>query len=107
MRKYVGNEYAQGVELQGYGGELLWIGNVYMPPATNLQTRGIDEENVKNDIEDIIGAIPLHARSVMCGDWNARIGERYPTLGETCIPRRSLDQRIGARAPWVIALCEV
>ena len=106
MRKYVGNEYAQGVEIQGYGGELLWVGNVYMPPATNLQTRGIDEENVKNDIEDIIGEIPPHARSVMCGDWNARVGTLHPNIGDSPIVRHSLDEIVGMRAQWVIEMCE-
>ena len=60
MLKYVGNEYAQGIGIQGYGGEIIWVGNVYLPPATNLQTRGINEEVTRNDIEDIIGSIPPH-----------------------------------------------
>jgi hypothetical protein len=42
----------------------------------------------------------------MCGDWNARIGDLYPKIGEKEIPRKSLDQTVGSRAPWVIALCE-
>jgi hypothetical protein len=58
--KYVGNEYAQGIGIQGYGGEIIWVGNVYLPPATNLHTRGINEEVARNDIEDIIGSIPPH-----------------------------------------------
>jgi hypothetical protein len=58
--KYVGNEYAQGIGIQGYGGEIIWVGNVYLPPATNLQTRGINEEVARNDVEDIIGSIPPH-----------------------------------------------
>jgi hypothetical protein len=56
----VGNEYAQGIGIQGYGGEIIWVGNVYLPPATNLQTRGINEEVARNDVEDIIGSIPPH-----------------------------------------------
>ena len=60
MLKYVGNEYAQGMGIQGYGGELLWIGNVYMPPTTNLQTRGIQEETARDEIEDVLGNIPPH-----------------------------------------------
>ena len=60
IRRYKGNEYAQGVGIQGSGGELIWIGNVYLPPVTNLQTRGIEEEVARHAIEDIIGAIPPH-----------------------------------------------
>ena len=77
-----------------------------MPPATNLQTRGIDEETVKTDIEDIIGAIPSHARSVMCGDWNARVGTLHPKIGDSSIARHSLDTIVGTRAQWVIEMCE-
>jgi hypothetical protein len=39
---------------------MIWVGNVYMPPATNLQTRGISEDVAKNEIEDVIGTIPPH-----------------------------------------------
>ena len=78
--KYVGNEYAQGIDIQGHGGEHIWVGNVYLPPATNLQTRGIDEDSARTKIEDIIGSIPPHHRSVMCGDWNARVGTLQPKI---------------------------
>jgi hypothetical protein len=29
------------------GGEKLWIGNVYMPPAPNLIRRGVEEEETR------------------------------------------------------------
>ena len=92
--------------IQGYGGELIWVGNVYLPPATNLQTRGIDEEAAKTDIEDIFGNIPPHARSVMCGDWNTRVGTLHPKFGETAITRLSEDETVGLRAKWIIDTCE-
>jgi exonuclease III len=103
----VGNEYAQGVCIQVQGGDTIWVGNVYLPPVENMQKRGTDEDFARDLIEDVTGSIPQNSQSVMCGDWNARIGELYPTIGETGIPRKSLDQRIGSRAPWVIALCEL
>jgi hypothetical protein len=53
-----------------------------------------------------MGAIPQNLRSVVCGDWNARIGERSPTIGETTIPRKSLDKQTGTRTEWVISTCE-
>jgi exonuclease III len=104
--KYVGNEYAQGVEIQVQGGDTVWVGNVYLPPTESMLKRDKNEEVARELIEDVTGSIPQNSQSVMCGDWNARIGELYPKIGETCIPRRSLDQRTGSRAPWVIALCE-
>ena len=92
--------------IQGSGGEFFWIGNVYLPPVTNLKTRGIEEEVARHAIEDIIGAIPTHSRSIMCGDWNTRVGNLHPKIGETDILRCSLDTTVGTRAPWVIDTCE-
>ena len=106
VTKYVGNEYAQGVGIQVQGGDTIWVGNVYLPPTESMLKRGKDEEVARELIEDVTGSIPPNSQSVMCGDWNARIGELYPKIGEMCIPRKSLDQRVGSRAPWVIALCE-
>ena len=31
--RYLGNEYTQGVCIQGHGGEKVWVGNVYLPPT--------------------------------------------------------------------------
>jgi hypothetical protein len=104
--KYIGNEYAQGIGIQGYGGEHIWVGNVYLPPATNLTTRGIDEDSARSEIEDIVGSIPPHHRSVMCGDWNARVGTLQPKIGEQYIARQSLDMKVCTRAQWVVELCE-
>jgi exonuclease III len=44
---YKGNEYAQGMCMNVQGGEKLWIGNVYMPPAPNLIRRGVEEEETR------------------------------------------------------------
>jgi exonuclease III len=106
VRKYVGNEYAQGLGIQGHGGETIWIGNIYLPPATNLETRGLDEENAKTSIEDILGNIPPNSRTVVCGDWNTRVGNLHPKIGENVVLRQSEDTNINARAQWVIGLCE-
>ena len=91
LRKYVVNEYAQGLGVQGQGGETIWVGNVYLPPTTNLQTRGLDEETAKTSIEDILGNIPPNSRSVICGDWNTRVGNMHQTIGENSITRLSDD----------------
>jgi hypothetical protein len=53
--------------------------------------RGTDEDIARDLIEDVTSSIPQNSQSVMCGDWNARIGELYPKIGETKIPRKSLD----------------
>jgi hypothetical protein len=43
----------------------------------------------------------------MCGDWNTRVGNLHPTIGEIDVHRVSLDPVISARAQWLIALCEI
>jgi hypothetical protein len=88
------------------GGEKIWIGNVYLPPVQNMQKRGTKEEEARSYIEDIMGSIPEGTRSCMCGDWNARLGELSPSIGETQIPRKSMDKKTNSRASWVIELCE-
>jgi hypothetical protein len=77
-----------------------------MPPVTNAQARGIDEEDVRADIEDILGNIPPHSRTTACGDWNARVGVMHPKFGESDSSRESEDHIVNARAKWVIDLCE-
>ena len=69
--------------------------------------RGMDEDLARNLIEDITGAIPAKAQSIMCGDWNTRIGQLYPKIGDMEKPRVSLHLIISSRAPWVIQLCEL
>jgi Endonuclease-reverse transcriptase len=68
--------------------------------------RGTDEDVAHSFIEDVQRCIPQNTNSVVCGDWNARIGEMSPTVGDTTIPRKSLDKTTNARAQWVISICE-
>jgi hypothetical protein len=71
-----------------------------------MKKQGRTEDDARGQIEDIMGAIPQNVHSVVCGDWNARIGEHSPTIGETIIPRKSLDKQTGTRTEWVISTCE-
>jgi hypothetical protein len=71
-----------------------------------MQKRGTKEEEARSYIEDIMGSIPEGTRSCMCGDWNTRLGEMSPNIGETHIPRKSMDTKTNSRALWVIELCE-
>ena len=79
---------------------------MYMPPTTNLPTRGIKEEDVRTAIEDILGHIPPYTKSTVCGDWNARVGNLHPNFGDTHIERVSEDTTVGDRAKWLVSLCE-
>jgi hypothetical protein len=71
-----------------------------------MQKRGTDEDMARSYIEDILGGIPECTKPVICGDWNARIWDLSPTIGDITIPRKSLDTKINSRATWVIELCE-
>jgi exonuclease III len=102
----MGNEYTQGVCIQGQGGEKIWVGNVYLPPAPNLSNRGIDEQVARSYVEDILGCILSQESKVICGDWNTRVGELSPTIDDIQIPRKSIGKIVNDRAPWLIEMCK-
>ena len=77
-----------------------------MPPTSNLPTRGIKEEDVRTAIEDILGHIPPSTTATVCGDWNARVGNLSPTVGDTHMERVSEDTTVGDRAKWMVSMCE-
>lgn len=72
-----------------------------------MKKRGVNEDTARGLVEDVTESIPMHTKSVVCGDWNARIGQLYPKIDETNIARKSLDDGVGPRAPWVIDICEI
>jgi hypothetical protein len=51
---------------------------VYLPPVQNLQKRGINEDVARSYVEDILNYIPSTGNTIICGDWNARLGELTP-----------------------------
>jgi hypothetical protein len=50
--------------------------------------------------------VPCSAQSIVCGDFNARLGNQSPEIGGTYLPRTSKDSVTCARAPWVLEVCE-
>jgi Endonuclease-reverse transcriptase len=42
----------------------------------------------------------------MCGDWNTRIANLSPNLGEESTTRRSEDTQTNQRAQWLLDICE-
>ena len=85
----------------------MWVGNVYIPPAQNLTKRNIAEDVARSYVEDITSSFPTEDRIIVCGDWNARIGNLSPTINDHTIPRLSNDTFKNARAPWLIEQCEI
>jgi hypothetical protein len=78
-----------------------------MPPAPNLARRGMDEEETRSLIQDILEDFPRNEIQVICGDWNTRVGTLSPNIEDTIIPRRSADRMTCQRAPWLIEICEL
>ncbi len=80
--RHVGNEYVQLVELRLPDSSRLFVGNVYLPPANNLASRGVREREARDQVGDVLNGLALGAPSMVCGDWNTRIGDRSPEVGE-------------------------
>jgi hypothetical protein len=78
-----------------------------MPPAPNLARRGIEEEDTRQYIQDILEDIPRSETQIICGDWNARVGTLSPTIDDTKTIRKSQDRITCNRAPWLIEICEL
>ena len=78
-----------------------------MPPTSCLQKRGIEEDIARSFVEDTVGCFPKTDTTVICGDWNTRIGDASPTVDDVKLVRQSVDKHTNARAPWLIDICEV
>jgi Endonuclease/Exonuclease/phosphatase family. len=52
--------------------------NVYLPPATSLARRGVDEDKARSQLEEFLASIPYQHRTIICGDFNTRIGSLAP-----------------------------
>ena len=60
--KHSGNEFAQSICLDIQGGEKVWIGNIYMPPAPNHHRRGVAEDEARSLVQDILESFPHNER---------------------------------------------
>jgi exonuclease III len=87
----MGNEYAQAVRILLPTGATQWVCNVYLPPTQNLTRRGQTEEAARAGVQDVLADIPHDAQAVVCGDFNARIGDMAPTVGSIQLGRASKD----------------
>ena len=80
------------------GGETTWVCNVYLPPASSLIKRNIEEDLARGCVDDILSATPPTARVFICGDMNTRVGTCSPCVEGDAIPRLSEDNVVCARA---------
>jgi hypothetical protein len=60
-----------------------------MPPAPNLIRRGVEEEETRNSIQDIVEDFPRNDVQIVCGDWNTRVGTLSPNIDDTKKIRKS------------------
>ena len=84
-----GNEFAQAVQLQLPNGGAYWVCNTYLPPTHNLARRGVGEECARAGLLEVLGDVPHAAQLAVCGDFNARVGERAPVVKKTQVVRTS------------------
>ena len=69
--------------------------------------RKVDETVTRSLIEDILGSFQNSMTHVICGVWNARIGNLSPTINNVQVQRKSDDPTTNGRAPWLIERCEL
>ena len=81
--------------------------NVYFPPYESLRRRGIAEDIGKRAIEDILTATPAASFVLTCGDFNARIVDRAPTVADITLHRTSMDRTGCNRGTWMLHMCEL
>jgi hypothetical protein len=53
---------------------------LYAPRSESLQKRRVDETVTQSLIEDTLGSFQNSMAQVICGDWNARVGNLSPTI---------------------------
>ena len=58
-------------------------------------------------IEDILGSFQNSMAHVICGDWNARVGNLSSTINNIQLQQKSEDTTTNGRAPWLIERCEL
>jgi exonuclease III len=82
-----GNEYAQYAKITLPNSQRINIVNVYLPPASSLKKRNIPEAQATTLIEDLIDHSQPQLTTIICGDFNARIGAQTPNLDSPHPPR--------------------
>jgi hypothetical protein len=81
--------------------------NVYLPPTSSLTRRGIAEAQATTLLAEVMDKLQPQLTTIICGDFNVRIGTRIPFLDHTHPPRIVEDLHVCARAPWFISFCEL
>lgn len=83
-------------------GSCYWVCNVYLPPAANLRRRGLQEEDARTAMLDVLSDVPHADSAVVCGDFNARLGTLAPQVCNVQVQRACADVHTCARGKWLV-----
>jgi exonuclease III len=97
-----GNEYGLSTKLILPTSQRINIINVYIPPTSSLARRDITEAQATAQVELVLEKIQPQHTTLICGDFNARIGTRTPLLNNDHPPRIANDTHICPRANWFV-----
>ncbi len=82
---------------------MLTVGNVYLPPTTNLGRRNLTEDVVREQCLAVLSRIQVESPLLLAGDFNARTGALVPRLvGDTHPERTACDSVVCARGQWLL-----
>lgn len=101
-----GNEYGLFTKLILPTSERISVVNVYLPPTSSLARRDIPEPQATAQLDLVMEKLQPQILTVICGDFNARVGDRTPLLEVEHPPRIVTDTHMCPRANWFIQLCE-
>ena len=101
-----GNEYGLHTKFILPTSQRINVINVYMPPYGSLSRKGIKETEATALLDEVIENTQLQLTTLICGDFNARIGTRTPLLDFEHPPRTTDDMYTCSRANWLIKMCE-
>ena len=100
-----GNEYGLHTKLILPTSERINIVNAYLPPTSSLARCNITEAHATAQLELVLELVQPQLTTVICGDFNARIGTRIPALDHPHPPRYATDNHVCPRATWFLNLC--
>jgi len=80
--------------------------NVYLPPTSSLARRNIAEAQATSLLAGVMDNLQPQLTTLVCGDFNARVGQRIPLLDHIHPTRTALDTYICNRATWFLSFCE-
>jgi hypothetical protein len=58
-------------------------------------------------LAEVMDEMQPQLTTIVCGDFNARVGTRVPLLDHTHPTRTVQDLHVCTRAPWFITFCEI